>query len=216
MKKIITCLLLSLFFTIGSGEVFADNRGDRGRDRKEQRDNRRNGSHENRGRERDDRRGNNNRPGYKGRDQKGKDSRHWKDNKDYRPGKGHSMPAPGYDMRRHEPGRHHTPPPPPRPRRYAPPPPPPRRPNHYAPVPPPPPPHLGYMVDYVTRGCRDVAVWQIDYNTYIVKFRRGNRFYTQYLYPYDDMYGDRSLITVNWQPLSPWTLIPPIQLNINL
>lgn len=81
---------------------------------------------------------------------------------------------------------------------------------------PPPPPRLPHMVSYMTRGCHDVNVWQIDYDTYIVKYRKGNRFYTRRFYPYANRYDNPSLISVNWQPMSPWTLIPPIQLNINL
>ena len=203
MKKIITCMFLSLFLMIGSVETFADSHGDNGRDRKEQRDNRRGGRNENREKGKSHNRGSNNRHGKKDNEKRGKDYRHGKQHNDFRPGKGHSMPAPGHGVRRHAPAHvhHHHPHP---------------RPHHYAPAPPPPPPRLSHMVRYATRGCRDVAVWQIDYDTYIVKYRRGNRYYTQYLYPYADRYGDRSLITVNWQPLSPWTLIPPIQLNINL
>ena len=41
-------------------------------------------------------------------------------------------------------------------------------------------------------------VWQIDYDTYIVRYRRGNRFYTQRIYPYRDVYGPRNTISVNW------------------
>ncbi len=117
---------------------------------------------------------------------------------------GNSFPAPGNKHR-------HTPPPPPKHHHHAPPPPP-RR-HHHAP---PPPPRLGHMVRYATRGCHDVGVWQISHDTYIVKYRRGNHYYTQYLYPYADRYGARNVISVNWAPQSPWTLIPPIQLNINL
>lgn len=84
------------------------------------------------------------------------------------------------------------------------------------PPPPPMPPKLSPMVSRLTRGCHDVNVWQIDHDTYIVKYRKGNRHYTRRIYPYADRYDNASLISVNWQPLSPWTLIPPIQLNINL
>lgn len=84
---------------------------------------------------------------------------------------GNSFPAPGNKHR-------HTPPPPPKHHHHAPPPPP-RR-HHHAP---PPPPRLGHMVRYATRGCHDVGVWQISHDTYIVKYRRGNHYYTQYLYP---------------------------------
>ena len=79
-----------------------------------------------------------------------------------------------------------------------------------------PPPHLSPMVSKLTRGCQDVNVWQIDRETYLVKYRKGNRHYTRRLYPYANRYDNASLINVNWQPLSLWTLIPPIQLNINL
>ena len=196
MKQIVTCILLSLFFAIGTSEAYADRHNDRGHDRKEQRDkDRRSNKKYDRKHDRHDRHDN----GYK----PNKKDRHNKGYGDYRPPKGHSMPAPGHGMGR---------PVPPPVRHYSHPP----RPRHHAPVPPPPPPRLSHMVRYATRGCRDVAVWQINPDTYIVKYRRGNRYYTQYLYPYDDIYGDRSLITVNWQPLSPWTLVPPIQLNINL
>lgn len=83
-------------------------------------------------------------------------------------------------------------------------------------MPPPPPPRLPDMVRYATRGCHDVAVWQVSPDTYLVKYRRGRRWYTQYVYPYAERYGSPTLISVNWQPQSLWTLIPPIQLNINL
>ncbi len=87
---------------------------------------------------------------------------------------------------------------------------------HAGPAMPPPPPRLPNMVRYATRGCHDVAVWQVSPDTYLVKYRRGRRWYTQYVYPYAERYGSPTLISVNWQPQSLWTLIPPIQLNINL
>ncbi|MDE6335486.1 MAG: hypothetical protein K2L34_02840 [Muribaculaceae bacterium] len=83
-------------------------------------------------------------------------------------------------------------------------------------MPPPPPPRLPHMVNYATRGCQDVAVWQVDPETFLVRYRRGGRWYTRYVYPYAERYGAPTLISVNWQPSAPWTLIPPIQLNINL
>lgn len=186
MKRIITCMLLSLFLTAGTGGVMAST--GKSPDKKEQRDKRSDGRKHNNKKDRD-----------KGK-RRGK-------GKDYRPGKGHSLPAPGHNASRpvrapgyhHVGGSHHTPPPPCR--------------HHHTPAPPP---HLSRMVRHATRGCRDVAVWQVNHDTYIVKYRKGRRYYTQYLYPYSGRYGDCSLITVNWQPLSPWTLIPPIQLNINL
>lgn len=97
---------------------------------------------------------------------------------------------------------------------------------HYRPAPPKPhhkhhagralPPRLHDMVAYTTRGCSNVAVWQIDPNTFIVKFRKGGRYYTRMLYPYSCQYGPTQSISVNWQPLSPWTLIPSVNLNISL
>ncbi len=76
--------------------------------------------------------------------------------------------------------------------------------------------NLGYMVSHITRGGSDVTVWQVDATTYAVRFRKGNHLFVQYLYPYDGRYGQRSTISVNWSPLAPWTLIPNINLNINL
>lgn len=129
---------------------------------------------------------------------KGKDNR-----KDH--GNGWSLPAPG---KKAPAPRHKAP----APRHYAPAP-------HHSPnrhTPPPPPPRLGHMVRYATNGCHDVAVWQVDPYTYIVKYRKGRRYYTRMLYPYADRYGEPNTISVNWQPLSPWNLIPSINLNINL
>lgn len=110
-------------------------------------------------------------------------------------------------------------------------------PSHgFRPTPPPPPKHyrprhhnhayyypnysvhenLGYMVSRITRGGRDVNVWQVDEGTYVVRFRKGNHLYAQYLYPYEGRYGNRSTISLNWAPASPWSLIPAIHLNFNL
>lgn len=76
--------------------------------------------------------------------------------------------------------------------------------------------NLAYMVNRIVSGGRDVNVWQVDPYTYVVRFSKGNRMYAQYLYPYEGRYGKRNTISVNWSPLSPWTLIPSIHLNINL
>ncbi len=189
MRRITITLILSLFLALGTGVAYADRHNDR--DRHEQRD---------RGR------GNNNRShGHRPGGDKGRDR--WDNHKGHKPDKSwnkhNSAPRPGHGY-----GRPAPPPPPPRPHHY--------RPSHYAPAPPPPPPHLGNMVRYATRGCRDVAVWQISPDTYIVKYRKGNRFYTRRLYPYANRYDAPNLISVNWAPMSPWTLIPSIHLNINL
>ncbi len=153
--------------------------------------------------------GNNHKPGndkHHGNNPKPAPGHGWGNTSAPRPGTGHApTPVP--------PGHHHGAPVPP------PPPAPVMRPAggfHFGPALPPPPPRLPYMVDYVTRGCHDVNVWQVSSDTFIVKYRRGGRWYTQYLYPYSEMYGNPTLISINWQPLSPWTFIPPIQLNINL
>lgn len=181
MRRIFTLLLLSLFLSVGSVEVFAD-RHDKGGPRQEQKYNRKDNRNH----------GKNHNKGNKGKFDKNK------------PGKGHDM-RPGVSHGpKHNMG--HNPDMGPGPRQI-----------HHRPTPPPPaPPRLPHMVNYMTRGCHDVNVWQIDDDTYIVKYRKGNRFYTRRFYPYANRYDSPSLISVNWQPMSPWTLIPPIQLNINL
>lgn len=88
--------------------------------------------------------------------------------------------------------------------------------GHVATPPPPPHPRLNGMLKKVTKGCRDVDVWQVDYDTYVVRYRKGNRLYTRYIYPERGAYGRPNLISVNWTPMAPWNLLPPIQLNINL
>lgn len=158
--------------------------------------------HDNHGRDRKEQRdkgrrgGNDRHYGKDNHNKKYKDHKKYdRRDKDYRHGKGHVRPAPRHYSPA-PPRRHHT--------------------GRYAPPPPPPPPRLGHMVRYATRGMHDVAVWQVSPDTYILKYRHGNRYYTRYLYPYAERYGSPTVISVGWQPLSPWTLIPPIQLNINL
>lgn len=75
---------------------------------------------------------------------------------------------------------------------------------------------LRKMVAYAARGGRDVSVWQISPDTYIVKYYRGGRYYTQRLYPYSGRYGSPGLININWSPESAWTLLPSININIPL
>lgn len=140
-------------------------------------------------------------PGAPRQEQRGKKNHHKHKGNKHRPGKG-SLPAPGTNGF------------------YAPVmPPPPVRPG--TPVPPPPPPAplpgmLQQMVINATYGCHDVNVWQVNPESFIIKYKRGKRLYTRMIYPYAGRYGNETLINVNWQPLNPWTLIPPIQLNINL
>lgn len=72
------------------------------------------------------------------------------------------------------------------------------------------------MVRYATRGCHDVDVWRIDDESYIVRYRKGHKYYTRRIYPYANRYGVVTVIAPNWQPLSPWINIPPVQININI
>lgn len=121
---------------------------------------------------------------------------------------GNSAPRPGYGQQ-HKPSHSHSIATPPA-----------ARPHSPAVTHTPPPVHfhnaLPGMVAYATRGCHDVNVWQISYDTYIVRYRHGNRFYTRYLYPSTGQYGPVNTISVNWTPRDVWSFIPPIQLNINI
>lgn len=88
-------------------------------------------------------------------------------------------------------------------------------------TPPPPPRHdfhanLGPMVRHAGRGARDIDVWQINADTYVMRYRVGRHFYTRYLYPGSGRYGRPSLISVNWSPMTPWIPVPTISLNINI
>lgn len=194
MRRLIVTTFLSLFLISGTGMAFADNHrgGNHDKGRKEQKfDKKRPDGNKDRGRSKD--RGRNKDKGHnKGHDNKGHG---------FRPGNsGHFN---------HQP---QMPPAPPVHNGY--------RPKHYN--------HayhyptysihdnLGFMISQIARGGRDVNVWQVDPYTYVVRFRKGNHMYAQYLYPYEGRYGERSTISVNWAPLSPWTLIPGIHLNINL
>lgn len=208
MRRLVTSLILSLFLLSGTGVAFADKHNDR--DRKEYKhDNRRpgygQGNHKRPGSGKDDKK----RPGF-GHDDKKRPGFGQGNN---RPGHNHggnSHKRPGYGQN----DRYHHNRPASRPHHYAPAPPPPH--HHYGPAPHPIHHNLAGMVRHATRGCHDVAVWQVDYDTYVVRYRKGNRFYTQYIYPYAGRYGSRNRISVNWSPMSPWTFIPNIQLNINL
>ena len=51
------------------------------------------------------------------------------------------------------------------------------------------------MVAYAARGGRDVKVWRVSDDTYVVKYLcRGGRHYTQRLYPYSGRYGSRGVV----------------------
>lgn len=73
---------------------------------------------------------------------------------------------------------------------------------------------LRRMVAHAARGARDVRVWQIDRDTYIVRYLLGGRYYTQRLYPYTGRYGSRGVVSINWNPLSSWTLLPSINISL--
>lgn len=238
MRRKFTYFLLSAFLLVGSGQAMADRHDNGGKARQEQRNNHRPGNggnpsgnknHNGSGNKNHNAGGKNHNGGNKnhfGNDKK-HDNKHHNDKHFGKPGNhGHpgnqgkpgnqGRPGGGHNAYRPGNGHHHGAPVPP------PPPAPVMRPGagagfHPGPaMPPPPPPRLPHMVNYATRGCHDVAVWQVDAVTFLVKYRRGGRWYTRYVYPYAEEYGAPTLISVNWQPMSPWTLIPPIQLNINL
>lgn len=210
MRTSIIPWLLSLSLIFGGGSALADNhRGNRGNHRTEQNVKKNDkGKKENHkiNNHRYDRRPNgkavrpgtgNNRPG----------------NNAVRPGNSHSRP--GSNAIHHAPVKrpqtpHHAAPPKPHmvrgPKHY---------PHHYTPVAPLPV-MLSDMVAFATRGCHDVNVWQINPETFIVRYRNGSHYYTQMIYPYTEMYGPRNSISIGWTPSSPWTLIPSVNLNINL
>lgn len=73
---------------------------------------------------------------------------------------------------------------------------------------------LRKMIAYAARGGRDVRVWRVSDDTYLVKYYRGGHYYTQRLYPYSGRYGSRGVVNVNWNPLASWTLLPSININI--
>ena len=68
-------------------------------------------------------------------------------------------------------------------------------------------PALQKMVRYVTRDARDINVWRINNDTFIVRYFRNGRYYTQKLYPYSGRYGAPIAIGINWSPQSFWMLL---------
>ncbi|MDE7437172.1 MAG: hypothetical protein K2M93_01680 [Muribaculaceae bacterium] len=192
MKKFTLSLLLSILLAGGySGAAFADKHHNNGRDHQEHRDNRfdkRNNKH--------------NENHNKGNHNKWKDSHknhgnnnHW----DKKHGPNHGPNHPNH------PGWRPTPPPPPRP-----------VPGH----------HHGYnierdprfhkMIAHAINGGTDYRVWRVSHDTYIVKYRKGRRWYTRRFYPYDNRYDAPGVININWNPMSAWTLLPSININIPL
>lgn len=203
MRRIATYLVLSLFLSLGTGYAYADRSHDRPGQHREQRDNK--------GKKNDKKHNN------KGHDKKGdkkfdKKGPHQGHQPGMRPGPGQnhqSAPRPG--------GGSHPGVGAPRPG-FGPGPVSAPRPGHSGPVyyDGPMPPRLQHMVHHASHGGKIVNVWRVDYDTYVVQYRKGRKYYTQYIYPYADRYGAPALINVNWTPPTPWSLIPAIQLNINL
>ena len=191
MKKFTLSLLLSILLAGGySGAAFADKHHNNGRDHQEHRDNRfdkRNNKH--------------NKNHDKGNHNKWKDSHknHGNNHWDKKHGLNHGPNHPNH------PGMRPTPPPPPRPVSGS---------------------HHGYnierdprfhkMIAHAINGGTDYRVWRVSHDTYIVKYRKGRRWYTRRFYPYADRYDAPGLININWNPMSAWTLLPSININIPL
>ena len=191
MRKIASYLLLSLFLMAGTSSAYADHRNDHREGFKKEHHKDHKKDSKKAGKE------------HEKRMKKG-EKRH--DKWDKKPGNLRPGPAPINRPGNHRPG------PAPKPV---------YRPggNHHGASPvmaPPPPPRLEHMVKHACRGGKFVDVWRVSHDTYVVKYRKGNRYYTRYLYPYAERYGNPALISINWQPQTPWVLIPPIQLNINI
>lgn len=72
------------------------------------------------------------------------------------------------------------------------------------------------MVHHVSYGSPYVRVWQINPETYIVRYMRNGRYYTQRIYPYSGRYGGRNEVNINWSPETPWMLLPSFNINISL
>ena len=120
---------------------------------------------------------------------------------------GNSAPRPGQSAPGHNSGAHH-----------------PAAPSHNAPASHRPAPRptahhrypdrLGGMVRMATRGCQDVRVWQIDPYTFMVGYMQGGRYYTRYIYPESNRFGEICLMSGGWQPMSSWFAIPSVQVNL--
>lgn len=70
------------------------------------------------------------------------------------------------------------------------------------------------MAKHASRGGSDVRVWRINADTYIVKYHKNGRWYTRRFYPNSGRYDVPGIININWSPLSSWTLLPNININI--
>lgn len=202
MRNLITVISVSFLLMIGgvSGYAADSSRGHQ-RDRHEQRDSRGHSGHRNHGDKKGHDKGKRPNSG-KGHDKgkrpgSGKGNHGHKDHHGNRGGHmtpGHSVPRPGSYGRPVPPPPHHRP-------AMAPP-------GHCYPD------RLGRMVNHATRGCRNVSVWQVDNDTFVVRYLKGGRYYTRYIYPYANRYGAVQLLTPGWQPFSSWLTVPSIQVNL--
>lgn len=137
-------------------------------------------------------------------------------NNNHRPGHGSSVTAPGGNRRpvpvyNYRPGHHHK--------------------------------NLGKMVKKCIHGGRYDNVWLVGPGQYAVRYYRNGIYYMQYIWPETGRYGrpfriikrrpgewyaydnrnqlyyedgNTLRISLNGSPLNPWTLIPSVELNINL
>ncbi|MDE6682538.1 MAG: hypothetical protein K2J87_03840 [Muribaculaceae bacterium] len=242
MKKYILPILLSSLLLLPLS-VSAESRSNYHRGQNTERSS--GGNHRGEGNRPGNNRGGSTRPGHNKHDKKGYDKghgnnhnngNHWNGNSNHRPGGGHNPAVkPGKPNHRpgNKPGHHgpswghgssvnapgHS-----------------YRPHHHHPK-------LGYMVNHAIRGGRYDNVWLVSPGQYAVRFFRNGYYYMQYIWPemgrygtpfrivmsapgqwyaydnrnqwyYDD--GNSLRISLNGSYLNPWTLVPSIELNINL
>lgn len=73
---------------------------------------------------------------------------------------------------------------------------------------------LKKMIKYACRGGRDIDVWEISPDVYVVRYYLNGHYYSQRLYPGSGRYGARGIVNVNWAPSPGWSLLPSININI--
>ncbi len=74
---------------------------------------------------------------------------------------------------------------------------------------------LPEMVRRASRGGRDVRVWQVSPDTYVVKYYQRGRWCERYLYPESNRYGNVRFC-VSADPMRGWQLIPSLEFNFSL
>lgn len=203
MRNLFTSLALSLVLLMsGSSVAYAGGRHDNGRAHNEQKQNghRGNGNiNKNKG---------NKHPGGKpgnGHVTPGKPGG--------KPGNGHVTPGKPGGNSVPRPGGYGKPTPPPPPHSYG------RPGHHYRPPRVAPanhyyPDRLGFMIRQATVGARNIAVWEVEPGTYMLRYTRGGVEYLRYIYPNLNRYGSIQILTPGWQPYSSWLSVPAIQLNL--